>query len=256
MLLAEARNLVNNYAAWLKERFDAEVVGDYAVISTPFLDPHNDEIELYVRKEADELIVTDGGNTLSDLEASGLEISTEKRKTHLQEILNGLGVAIDGQELYVRTSENEFPQRKHNLLQAVLAVQDLYLTAQAHVQQFFTEDVAIFLKANNVPFFRDFKLSGRSGFDHHFDFAFPATRERPQRVLVAINSLTRDKTTSTAFAVSDVRIARSQEPLAAFALINDQESPPAADFIDALRNYQISPLRWSRREEALVALQS
>jgi hypothetical protein len=101
MLLAEARNLANNYAAWLKERFDAEVVGDYAVISTPFLDLHNDEIGLYVRKEADELIVTDGGNTLSDLEASGLEISTEKRKTHLQEILNGLGVAIDGQILMV-----------------------------------------------------------------------------------------------------------------------------------------------------------
>jgi hypothetical protein len=144
MLLAEAKRLVRDYGAWLNEGFDVELEGGYAVISTPFLDPHNDEIELYVRKEGDSLVLTD----------------------------HGFGVAAQGEELLVRTTEKDFPQRKHNLLQAMLAVHDLYLTAQTHVQQFFTEDVALFLKTNNVPFFRDFKLSGRSGFDHHFDFAF------------------------------------------------------------------------------------
>lgn len=256
MLLAEAKKLVGDYGSWLKERFQTQLVGEYAVISTPFLDPHNDEIELYVRRDGNGLILTDGGNTLSDLEDSGLEISTEKRKAHIQEILNGFGVANEGQELLVRTSEKDFPQRKHNLLQALLAVHDLYLTAQSHVQQFFTEDVAAFLKTREVPFFRDFKLSGRSGFDHHFDFAFPTTREKPQRVLVAINTLTRDRATSTAFAVNDVRLARGPETLQAFALVNDEESAPVNDYLDALRNYQISPLRWSRRDEALVALQS
>ncbi len=138
----------------------------------------------------------------------------------------------------------------------MLAVHDLYLTAQTHVQQFFTEDVALFFKTNDVPFFRDFKLSGRSGFDHHFDFAFPTTKEKPQRILLTINALTRDRATSTAFAVSDVRLARGPETLQAFALINDQESAPVSDYLDALRNYAITALRWSRRDEALVALQS
>jgi Domain of unknown function DUF1828 len=182
MLLAEAKRLVRDYGAWLNEGFDVELEGDYAVISTPFLDPHNDEIELYVRKEGDSLVLTDRGSTLSDLESSGLDVSTEKRKAHLQEILNGFGVAAQGEELFVRTTEKDFPQRKHNLLQAMLAVHDLYLTAQTHVQQFFTEDVALFLKTNGVPFFRDFKLSGRSGLDHHFDFAFPTTKEKPERI--------------------------------------------------------------------------
>jgi hypothetical protein len=256
MLLAEAKRLVRDYGAWLNEGFNVELAEDYAVISTPFLDPHNDEIELYVRKEADGLVLTDRGYTLSDLESSGLDVSTEKRKAHLEEILNGFGVSTKGNELFVRSSETDFPQRKHNLLQAMLAVHDLYLTAQTHVQQFFSQDVALFLKDRDVPFFRDFKLSGRSGFDHHFDFAFPTTRAKPQRVLVAINALTRERATSTAFAVSDVRLARGPEPLQAFALINDQESTVANDYLDALRNYEISGLRWSRREEALIALQS
>jgi hypothetical protein len=256
MLLAEAKRLVRDYGAWLNEGFDVELEGDYAVISTPFLDPHNDEIELYVGKEGDSLVLTDRGSTLSDLESSGLDVSTEKRRAHLQEILNGFGVANRGEELFVRTNEKDFPQRKHNLLQAMLAVHDLYLTAQTHVQQFFTEDVALFLKTNHVPFFRDFKLSGRSGFDHHFDFAFPTTKEKPQRILVAINALTRDRATSTAFAVSDVRLARGPETLQAFAWINDQESGVASDHLDALRNYEIITLRWSRRDEALIALQS
>jgi Domain of unknown function DUF1829/Domain of unknown function DUF1828 len=193
---------------------------------------------------------------LSDLESSGLDVSTEKRKAHLQEILNGVGVAAQGEELFVRTTEKDFPQRKHNLLQAMLAVHDLYLTAQTHVQQSFTEDVALFLKTNDVPFFRDFKLSGRSGFDHHFDFAFPTTKEKPQRILVAINALSRDRATSTALAVSDVRLARGPETLQAFALINDQESALTSDYLDALRNYQITALRWTKRDEALVAFQS
>jgi Domain of unknown function DUF1829 len=136
------------------------------------------------------------------------------------------------------------------------AVHDLYLTAQTHVQQFFTEDVALFLKTNDVPFFRDFKLSGRSGFDHHFDFAFPTTKEEPQRILVAINGLTRDRATSAAFAVSDVRLAAVQRRCKRLRLINDQESALTSDYLDALRNYEITALRWSRRDEALVALQS
>ena len=53
-----------------------------------------------------------------------------------------------------------------------------------------------------------------------------------------------------------LRLARVPEPLQAFALINDQESGVAGDYLDALRNYEISALRWSRRDEALVALQS
>ena len=73
MLLAEAKRLVRDYGAWLNEGFDIELEGDYAVISTPFLDPHNDEIELYVRKEGDSLVLTDRGSTLSDLESSGLD---------------------------------------------------------------------------------------------------------------------------------------------------------------------------------------
>jgi hypothetical protein len=85
MLLAEAKRLVRDYGAWLNEGFDVELEGDYAVISTPFLDPHNDEIELYVRKEGDSLVLTDRGSTLSDLESSGLDVATEKRRAHLEE---------------------------------------------------------------------------------------------------------------------------------------------------------------------------
>ncbi len=69
---------------------------------------------------------------------------------------------------------------------------------------------AILYWQDSNPFFRDFKLSGRSGFDHHFDFAFPMTKEQPQRVLVAINALTRDLATSTAFAVNDFGLLESQ----------------------------------------------
>jgi hypothetical protein len=66
--------------------------------------------------------------------------------------------------------------------------------------------------------------------------------------------LTRDKTTSTAFSINDVRLARGLQPILAYALVNDVEGKPSPDYLDALRNYDIAILRWTEREEALVAL--
>jgi hypothetical protein len=250
---AECERLISDYLRWLKEGLRVDQLDRSCKIATPFVDRHNDEIEIYIEKRNGGLLLTDDGYTIADLAASGMTFSTDKRKGHLTAILNGFGVRQEGQELQVYATSQDFPQKKHNLVQAVLAVNDMFVMGEEHVLSLFKEDVMRFLESHNIPVFPDFKLSGRSGFDHKFDFGLPKTSRKPQRVLQAVNNLTKDQALSFAFAVADVRVIRA-EPLQAFTFLNDVEHPPNEDNLAAIRAYDVEPLLWSRRQDSLSVL--
>jgi hypothetical protein len=253
MTKADCSRLVSEYLNWLKQELRATALDGSCQISTPFLDRHNDAIEIYVEKKDGSLRLTDDGYTIRDLRATGMEFTTDRRKSHLSAVLNGFGVRLDGDEICVVGSLEDFPQKKHNLVQAILAVNDMFVMAEEHVLSLFKEDVALFLEAYRIPTFSDFKLSGKSGFDHKFDFGLPKTPEKPQRVLQAINNLAKDNTTSLAFMLADVRAVRA-EPLGALAMINDAVRPPNEEYLAALRVYEVEPVLWSQRQQAISLL--
>jgi hypothetical protein len=249
----ECELLIAEYIGWLKEGLRVSELETCCQIATPFLDRHNDEIEIYVEKRNGAIVLTDDGYTIADLEATGMNFETEKRKAHLQSILNGFGVRLENKEVLVAASPHDFPQKKHALVQALLSINDMFVMAEEHVLSLFKEDVARFLEQNAIPVFPDFKLSGRSGFDHKFDFGLPKTAKKPQRVLQAINTLTKDQAMSFAFAVADVRIVRT-ETLQAFTFLNDVEHRVSEENLAAIHAYEIHPLFWSHREDALRLL--
>ncbi len=249
----QCQQLIDEYLRWLKQEFAFAEFDASCQISTPFLDRHNDAIEIYVEKRNGLLYLTDDGYTIRDLRSCNMEFSTEKRKAHLTAVLNGFGVKLDKDEIYVEASSEDFPKKKHNLLQAILAINDMFVMAEEHVLSLFKEDVALFLESHHVPAFSDFKLSGKSGFDHKFDFGLPKTLKKPQRLLQAINSLTKDNATSLAFAVADIRAIRP-DPIGALAVINDSIRLPNEEHLAALRVYDVEPLIWSHRQEFITRL--
>jgi hypothetical protein len=253
MTKAECQRLIDQYFQWLRKELEVKEFEGYCQISTPFLDRNNDAIEILIEKRDGSLRLTDDGYTIRDLRASGLEFTTEKRKGHLDAILNGFGVMRQDDEIFVISSLEDFPQKKHNLVQSLLAVNDMFVMAEAHVVSLFKEDVAAYLEQFRVPAFSDLKLSGKSGLDHKFDFGLPKTDGNPQRVLQAINNLTKDYATSLAFAVTDVRLLRA-ESLGAFAMVNDTIRPSSEEYLSVLRIYDIHPLLWSNRQEAVSIL--
>lgn len=250
---AECRRLIDGYLRWLREELRITERDDVCEISTPFLDRHNDAITIYVERKNGSIRLTDDGETIRDLRATGMEFKTEKRKAHLASVLHGFGVRLDGEEIAALATLSDFPQKKHNLVQAILAIDDMFVMAEEHVLSLFKEDVALFLESHQIAVFSDFKLSGKSGFDHTFDFGLPRTTGRPQRVLRAINNLTRDNALSFAFAVGDVRAVRA-DPLGAYAMINDGARIPNEEHVQALRAYEVEPLLWSRRQDAAALL--
>ena len=66
--------------------------------------------------------------------------------------LHGFGVRMNNEAIEVHASPENFPARKHNLIQAILAVNDLFYLAQPVVENLFFEDVIAWLDANDIRY--------------------------------------------------------------------------------------------------------
>jgi hypothetical protein len=114
----ECEHLISEYLRWLKDGLRVSELEGSCRIATPFVDRHYDAIEIFVEKHNGNLLLTDDGYTISDLRSSGMAFNTDKRKAHLAAILNGFGVRLESEELPVHATAQDFPQKKHNLVQA------------------------------------------------------------------------------------------------------------------------------------------
>jgi hypothetical protein len=249
--LADIQSRLDSYVAWIKEKTTLRELGDaWVEITTPYLDRHNDALQIYARRENGGYVLTDDCYTIHDLEASGCTLATGKRQDLLRMTLNGFGIKLNHDALEIHATAETFPLRKHNLIQAMLAVNDLFYLAQPMVASLFYEDVVEWLDANDVRYTPKVKFTGASGYDHLFDFVIPKSRRQPERIVQAINRPTRDTAESFMHKWSDTRSVRAADSQA-YAVLNDREQAVPAGVLEAFRNYAIDPVLWSRRTEAI-----
>lgn len=245
-LSTNATQLVENYYAWLKERTQLKNLDTAVEITTPFLDRHNDYIQIYLLNSEGGLLLSDDGYTISDLELSGCNLNTRKRMEILHTTLNGFGVSLVDGALQVKANETNFPSKKHNLLQAILAVNDLFYVARANVQNFFSEDVSLWLDENNVRYVPDATFAGKSNFNHKFDFIIPRSKVAPERIIRAINNPSKEGAMNMAFAWIDT-IEQRKGNSQAYALLNNTDKTIDKSISDALSNYGIISVPWTER---------
>jgi uncharacterized protein DUF1829/uncharacterized protein DUF1828 len=253
-MVQEIERLLNDYRAWLSDKTTLrEVNSEWVEITTPYLDRHNDSLQIYVRAENGGYVLTDDRYTIHDLEASGCKLHTEKRLDLLGMTLNGFGVKLQDEALEVRATAENFPFKKHSLIQAMLAVNDLFYVAKPVVESLFFEDVVAWLEANEIRYTPKVKFTGTSGYDQLFDFVIPKSRKQPERVVQAITRPTRDTALTFINAWTDTRQVRPPESKA-YAVLNDLEQPVPAGVVDAFRNYEIQPVPWQERARVVSDL--
>jgi coenzyme F420-reducing hydrogenase gamma subunit len=120
LILKDCQSLVDAYLDWLRQKTNIESVNGVCVITAPFLDRHNDQLQIYVKKTDTGLILTDDGYITTDLRLSGCEFTTEKRRQMLRSILDGFGVRLEGDELIVEATLDSFPQKNTILFKLCL----------------------------------------------------------------------------------------------------------------------------------------
>ncbi len=244
---ADITQRVDEYHAWLKQKTTLKRLGSgWTEITTPFLNRHNDHIQIFARQDGLTYELNDDGETIRDLEISGCKIDTPKRRGMLETTLNGFGVALEDDILRVRATAQNFPMRKHNLVQAIAAINDMFFVASSNILNFFKEDVAKWLEAEDIRAVVDVQFVGKSGFQHRFDFAVPRSRRAPERLIRSVNRPTKDAALGFIVAWNDTHGQRPTDSRA-LAIINDNEQhvPPAV--MDALHQYSIETVLWSQR---------
>ena len=248
-MIEEVQALLDQYRTWLRDKTTLRQVEEWIEITTPYLDRHNDCLQIYARRADGGFVLTDDGYIIEDLEQSGCKIDGGRRRTLLDMTLNGFGVQINETALEVHASHDNFALRKHNLVQAMLAVNDLFYLASPAIASLFYEDVVAWLDLSEIRYTPNVKFTGRSGYDHRFDFVIPKSKAQPERVLRVINRPSRDTAESMAFSWMDTRKVRAPES-SAYAILNDSDRPVSANVLSAIRNYGVRPVAWSNREEA------
>jgi hypothetical protein len=248
-MIEEIRLLLDQYSRWLRDKSVLRELDDrYVEITTPYLDRHNDYAQIYVRRDNGGFLLTDGAETIEDLRSSGCDLETKKRKDLLVATLNGFGVQRDGDALVVKATSQNFSLRKHNLVQAILAVNDMFYLAVPVVASLFLEDVTAWLELHEIRYTPNVKFTGRSGYDHTFDFVVPASHRAPERLLKAINKPSRDIAEALAFSWVDTKEVRPTTSRF-YAFLNDEDRTPSRSILDALRTYDIIPIAWGNRDE-------
>lgn len=253
-MIHEIQDLLDQYAAWLRDQTTLRQINGWVEITTPFLDRHNDHLQIYAKRADNQWIITDDGYVIEDLRQSGCEIESGSRRHALfTTTLNGFGVSTDDGRLMVKTDADQFSRRKHNLVQAMIAVNDLFYLAQPFVASLFLEDVESWLRTSRIRFTPNVKFTGASGYDHQFHFVIPESAVQPERIIQPINRPSRDRAQTIAFAWIDTKSVRPQGSRA-YAILNDEAGSINPNILGALKNYEIDAVEWSGRDRVVEEL--
>jgi len=247
-MVEEIQLLMDQYLAWLRDKTKLRQINGFVEITTPYLDRHNDYLQFYVKRNNGGFVLTDDGYIIEDLKRSGCTLDTTKRQALLQMTLNGFGIHLEDDAMTVNATPDNFNLRKHNFVQAMLAVNDLFYLAVPMVASLFLEDVMAWFESYDIRYTPRVKFTGRSGYDHLFDFVIPKSRRAPERIVQTINRPSREQAQAVAFSWIDTKEVRPSDSRA-FAFLNDSEIMPSPSVMDALENYDVHAVLWSQREQ-------
>lgn len=240
--------LIENYFKWLKDNTSTKLINDtWSEITTPYLDRHNDCLQIYAKKEDNKIILTDDGYIIDDLESSGCFLDSPRRIEILNTTLRGFGVSRDNNQLIVNTSVDNFPQKKHDLIQAMLAVNDLFYLSKPQIQNLFLDDVVSWFDENDIRYVQKAKFTGKSGFDNMFDFSIPKSKKYSERLVQTITNPTKDNSLNLVFKWLDTKDERPTESVL-YALLNDTDKAITSQVNEAFSNYGINVMPWSEKE--------
>ena len=254
-LIDDINKLMEDYLHWLKSRTILKKINnDWVEIETPYIDRHNDYLSIYVRRKNDYFEITDGGYIINDLKISGCSFTKQRNKMLLQ-TLSGFGVNLEKEHIITHASADDFPVKKHSLIQAMLSINDLFFTntTTIHVEKIFLEDVKDWLDNNDIRYTPSIKICGKTGFDQMFNFVIPKSKNAPERLIRTLNNPNKQNVDNIIFDWLDIESARP-EGTKPYVLINNEDKNLSNSVLDSFANYNINAVPWTKKEQVAEKL--
>jgi hypothetical protein len=148
-------------------------------ITTPYLYPDGDYIDLYLVETPTGLYLTDLGETMGFLADYGISLKeSPKRRKILDDVLLTHGVELFRGELRVALEENKVAWAVTRLSQAIIQIGDLIFSLRLSALTTFKEEVEEYWLEACIPYEVDYLVIGGSGESYTIDFYIP-TPQRP-----------------------------------------------------------------------------
>ena len=249
-------DFVSEYLHWLHENINSYALDNGVTeLVVPFLDFNNDHMHIYVVPQSNSsFLLTDDSNTINELEMIGVNISTGNRKALLNSLCVSKGVTLTNKgALTIKTDVSGFARSKHMLIQAMTSVTDMFLLNRSNVKSVFFDDVASFLDANSIPYVENMMISGKSGLPHHYDFVIPQKRDSHEKLVRVANRIDATYSKLAILSLIEVKDVRKKE-IDFLVFFNDINGKSVSTSVDALENYGVRVLPWSKKDESLEFL--
>ena len=133
------------------------------------------------------------------------------------------------------------------LLQAMLSVDDMFMTSQNRTASFFLEDIQEYFTQNEIYCTENVQFTGTSGYIHTYDFVLQRSRRKPERLCRALNSPTKTNVTNILFGWEDTKSTRHDDSKL-IVFIND-ENKISHGVIEGLENYDAATIFWTERNQ-------
>lgn len=251
--LLDPIKLKEKYISWIEDEITVNKIGEYLEVTSPFLDRYNDYLQVYARlEENNEIVLTDDSYIINNLQMSGIDINSSKRKQLLESFLKKYNVKLIGDSLVTKCGIEDFPQKLLFLMQAMLNVDDMFMLSQNKVASIFLEDVSNFLDNKDIFYSKNVSFFGKSGFLYSYDYLLQRTKESPERLCKVINNPNKQNFQNTIFMWHDTKVTREQNSQLIVFLNDEDKVDP--NVISGFKNYEVNTILWSEREKGLPLL--
>ena len=174
----------------------------YEQVSTPFLYPDGDNIDVFLMREDETILVADFGEAMRWLFTNAMSMRLSGNQIKLvADICTTHGVGFDSGVIETRCHPSDLASAIVRVAQVASRVSDLWLTFRLRTPPSITTEIADHLMKHNLPFERPPRLTGHSKRSWNVDFQ---VRTHKSRFLVNVLSA---RNRSTARRITDRVVA-------------------------------------------------
>jgi Domain of unknown function DUF1829/Domain of unknown function DUF1828 len=277
----QCKSVVDRYLGWVRQELSVQLRGESCEISTPFLDRHRDQLQIYAISRNGQIVLTDDGYTVSELMTAGIEMDNGGVRQSVEALVRGSRVRFQGKELTTEATPDTVGERLQSFLQAMLALNTLsHISASRPASlglvssagsdidehhflaerssgpvsaEIFQAGIERFFADSGIKHKRAEALSGRSGLSYSVDFVIPHTQQRPLRYIKLVPKPSKSALRPILLMVLDTRENRPPDSRF-YVFLNDARRKVSGQLLEPLQSYGVAAIRWTEREEYIQEL--
>lgn len=251
----------SEYFNFIRENTKLTLLSDSRTeIVTPFVDSKGEGISFSITFDGHLYTLSDDGFAAWELALEGIDIKKNSKRKEIfsaQIKYNGFDFDSNDNIIYRTVTKRDIGQAIHDMTQLLINIYDLTYLSRNNVYQQFYEDVRnYFIENENYAVFPDFNLTGKSHFNHKFNYVFLQNGiSKLTKVYKTLNRQQVDTILTSWLDTSESRKNNYNGKEELYIILSDEGfSNLSDDFILAFNSYDIGILDFSDKDRLVDKL--